>query len=197
VILFYIESHWIRQNTWKPIVCCLFSGCGINAFRMASSNSSLVAKSCACAYIGFLAGIFFWYADRILHDRKLARASHVPGMSVQTSSYGQFNKLKYETSCDFPLRILLAWNVCARIPGIWLARVNCLHINAAFPALHKLKRPVSWLSFRTVGTERSLYQISGSDGGEDVNIGLVLNSYVFLQVHNAYIGNLLTTSRIR
>jgi hypothetical protein len=63
VIMFYVESHWNHQNTWKPIVCCLFSGCGINAFRMASSNSSLVAKSCACAYITFLAGIFSWYAD--------------------------------------------------------------------------------------------------------------------------------------
>jgi hypothetical protein len=56
VIIFYIESHWIHQNTWKAIVCCLFSGYGINAFRMASSNSSLAAKSCACAYIAFLAG---------------------------------------------------------------------------------------------------------------------------------------------
>jgi hypothetical protein len=41
----------------------LFSGCGINTFRMDSSNSSLAAKSCACAYIAFLAGIFSWYAD--------------------------------------------------------------------------------------------------------------------------------------
>jgi hypothetical protein len=57
--MFSIESHWNYQNTWKPIVCCLFSGCGINAFRMASSSS----KSCACAYIAFLAGIFSWYAD--------------------------------------------------------------------------------------------------------------------------------------
>jgi hypothetical protein len=66
VLLFHIELHWIHQNTWKPIiVCCLFSGCGINAFRMASSNSSLAAKSCACAYIAFLAGIFSWYADSI------------------------------------------------------------------------------------------------------------------------------------
>jgi hypothetical protein len=30
---------------------------------MASSNLSLAAKSCACAYITFLAGIFSWYAD--------------------------------------------------------------------------------------------------------------------------------------
>jgi hypothetical protein len=63
VIMFYIESHWIHQNTWKPIVCCLFSDSGINAFRMASSNSSHAAKSCACAYIAFLAGIFSCYAD--------------------------------------------------------------------------------------------------------------------------------------
>jgi hypothetical protein len=61
--MFYIESHWIHQNTWKPIVCCLFSGCRINVFRMASSNSSLAAKPCACAYIAFVAGIFSWYAD--------------------------------------------------------------------------------------------------------------------------------------
>jgi hypothetical protein len=61
--MFYIESHWIRQNTWKPIVCCLFSGSGINAFRMVSSNSSPAEKSCACAYIAFLAGIFSCYAD--------------------------------------------------------------------------------------------------------------------------------------
>jgi hypothetical protein len=40
VVMFYIESHWIHQNTWKSIVCCLFSCSGINAFRMASSNSS-------------------------------------------------------------------------------------------------------------------------------------------------------------
>jgi hypothetical protein len=63
VIMFYIESHWIHQNTWNTFVCCLFSGCGINAFRMASSNSSPAEKSCACAYIAFLAGIFSWYAD--------------------------------------------------------------------------------------------------------------------------------------
>jgi hypothetical protein len=31
VIMSYIESHWIHQNTWKPIVWCFFSGCGINA----------------------------------------------------------------------------------------------------------------------------------------------------------------------
>jgi hypothetical protein len=55
--------HWIPQNRWKPIVCCSFTGCGINAFRTASSNSSHAAKSCACAYIAFLAGIFSWYAD--------------------------------------------------------------------------------------------------------------------------------------
>jgi hypothetical protein len=61
--MFYIESHWIHQNTWKTTVCCLFSGCGINAFRMDSSNSSLAEKSCACAYIAFLGGIFSWYAD--------------------------------------------------------------------------------------------------------------------------------------
>jgi hypothetical protein len=63
VVIFYIESHWIHQNTWNTFVCCLFSGCGINAFRMASSISSLAEKSCACAYIAFLAGIFSWYAD--------------------------------------------------------------------------------------------------------------------------------------
>jgi hypothetical protein len=61
--MFYIESHWIHQNTWKAFVCCLFSGCGINAFRMTSSNSSPAEKSCACAYIAFLAGIFSCYAD--------------------------------------------------------------------------------------------------------------------------------------
>jgi hypothetical protein len=44
-----IEWQWIHKNTWKPTVCCLFSGCGINAFRMASSNSSLAVKSWACA----------------------------------------------------------------------------------------------------------------------------------------------------
>jgi uncharacterized membrane protein YhaH (DUF805 family) len=76
VIMFYIESHWIHQNTWKPIVCCLFSGCGINVFRMASSNSSHAEKSCACAYIAFLAGIFSCYADSTLeagHNRLHSR----------------------------------------------------------------------------------------------------------------------------
>jgi hypothetical protein len=62
-IMFYIESHWIHHNTWKTFVCCLLSGCGINAFRMASSNSSPAEKSCACAYVTFWAGIFSWYAD--------------------------------------------------------------------------------------------------------------------------------------
>jgi hypothetical protein len=42
---------------------CLFGGCGINAFRMASSNSSPAEKSYACAYIAFLTRIFSWYAD--------------------------------------------------------------------------------------------------------------------------------------
>jgi hypothetical protein len=32
---------------------------------MASSNSSLAEKSCACAYIAFAAEIFSWYADSI------------------------------------------------------------------------------------------------------------------------------------
>jgi hypothetical protein len=32
---------------------------------MAISNSSLTAKSCACAYIEFLAGIFCWSVDSI------------------------------------------------------------------------------------------------------------------------------------
>jgi hypothetical protein len=65
VIMFHIESQWIHQNTWKTFVCCLFSGCGINAFSMASSNSSPAEKSYACAYNAFLAGIFSWYADII------------------------------------------------------------------------------------------------------------------------------------
>jgi hypothetical protein len=47
----------------KLFLCCLFNGSGTNAFRMASSNTSLTAKSCACAYIEFLAGIFSWYAE--------------------------------------------------------------------------------------------------------------------------------------
>jgi hypothetical protein len=34
---------------------------------MASSNSSPAEKSCACAYIAFLAGIFSWYVDCIQH----------------------------------------------------------------------------------------------------------------------------------
>jgi hypothetical protein len=34
---------------------------------MASSNSSLAAKSCACAYIAFLGGIFSWFADGSTH----------------------------------------------------------------------------------------------------------------------------------
>jgi hypothetical protein len=62
--MFYIELHWIHQNTWKTVVCCLFRGSGINTFRMASSSSSPAEKSCACAYIAFLAEIFSWYADR-------------------------------------------------------------------------------------------------------------------------------------
>jgi hypothetical protein len=39
----------------KAYACYLFT-CGINVFRMASSNSSLIAKYWACAYIEFLAG---------------------------------------------------------------------------------------------------------------------------------------------
>jgi hypothetical protein len=66
VIVFYIESHRIHQNTWKTFVYCLFGGCGINAFKMTSSNSSPADKSCACAYIAFLEGIFSWYADSII-----------------------------------------------------------------------------------------------------------------------------------
>jgi hypothetical protein len=57
VIMFYTESHWIHQNTWNTFVCYLFSGCGMNVFRMACSNTSPAAKSCACAYIAFLLGI--------------------------------------------------------------------------------------------------------------------------------------------
>jgi hypothetical protein len=74
--MFYIESHWIHRNTWKPIVCCFFSGCGINAFRMASSNSSLGAKSCPRAYVAFLAflaGIFYWHADSTFVVRPLSQ----------------------------------------------------------------------------------------------------------------------------
>jgi hypothetical protein len=58
--------HCITLNSsehMKYYFCCLFSGCGINAFGMASSNWSLAAESCACAYIAFLAGIFSRYAD--------------------------------------------------------------------------------------------------------------------------------------
>jgi hypothetical protein len=59
VIMFYIESH-IRTHERR-----LFIVCGINAFRMTSSNSSPDEKSCACAYIAFLSGTFSCYADSI------------------------------------------------------------------------------------------------------------------------------------
>jgi len=39
---------------------CMFSGLGMNAFRMGSSNLSFAKKSCTCASIAFLAGIFSW-----------------------------------------------------------------------------------------------------------------------------------------
>jgi hypothetical protein len=51
--------HWITLNSSEHMTYfCLFSGCGINAFRMACSNTSPAAKSCACVYIAFLSGIF-------------------------------------------------------------------------------------------------------------------------------------------
>jgi hypothetical protein len=71
VIMFCIESHWIHQDTWKTIVCCLFRGSEINAFRMACSNTAPAAKSCACAYIAFLAAIFSWYADSTRADARV------------------------------------------------------------------------------------------------------------------------------
>jgi hypothetical protein len=43
--------------------CSLFSDCRIRALRVASSNSSLIAKSYACVNIEFLAGIFTWQVD--------------------------------------------------------------------------------------------------------------------------------------
>jgi hypothetical protein len=48
----------VYTNTRKPIVYCFFTSCGTNVFRMASSNSSLIA----CAYIyskqGFSRGLW-------------------------------------------------------------------------------------------------------------------------------------------
>jgi hypothetical protein len=52
----------------RESLCWLFSGCGINAFRMASRYSSRTAKFCACVYIEFLAGIFSWPVDSTLLD---------------------------------------------------------------------------------------------------------------------------------
>jgi hypothetical protein len=48
---------------------------------------------------------------------KLARVSQVPGMSAQTfhASYEKFDRLSFEVS--WTSIIVLAWNVCARIPG--------------------------------------------------------------------------------
>jgi hypothetical protein len=48
------------------IVCCLFTCCGINAFRMANNNLKLTAKSYACMYIEYLVGIFSWSVDYLL-----------------------------------------------------------------------------------------------------------------------------------
>jgi hypothetical protein len=64
------------------MVRCLFNSCGINAFRMDSSNSSLAEKSCACAYIAFLAGIFSCYADSsFMNDYLLLEKGYNPWSS--------------------------------------------------------------------------------------------------------------------
>ena len=44
----------------SELVHCMFSGLGTNAFGMGSSNLSLSKKSCTCASIAFLSGIFSW-----------------------------------------------------------------------------------------------------------------------------------------
>jgi hypothetical protein len=97
--MFYSEPHWINQNTWKTVVCCLFSGCGINAFRMACSNTSPAAKSCACAYISFLAGIFSWYADCSYRRWKKFRT---PALE----SRGEDNTRSTDLTADFVLQII-------------------------------------------------------------------------------------------
>jgi hypothetical protein len=82
------------------MVRCLFTGCGINAFRVASSHSSLAEKSCACAYITFLAGLFSWYADSTFKkhfDRKTLTTRYVSKNG--SSCTGTRDGTTYSTGC--------------------------------------------------------------------------------------------------
>jgi hypothetical protein len=98
-IIFYIESHWIHHNTWKTFVSCLVSGGGINAFRMASSNASPVEKSCVCAYIAFLAGIFSWYATVLdyvyILDCVVGNINVTIGLTLHLHKYKLQNSLHF------------------------------------------------------------------------------------------------------
>jgi len=40
----------------------------VNAFRLGSSNSSFTPKSCACAYVVYIAGIISWHVDSTSTD---------------------------------------------------------------------------------------------------------------------------------
>jgi hypothetical protein len=96
--------HWITLNSsehLKHVVCCSFIGCGINAFRMASTNSSLAAKSCACAYIAYLAGIFSWYADS-KYSLPLSNADRSLGHTVPSSLCPEVMVLYLEPSSVYP-----------------------------------------------------------------------------------------------
>lgn len=80
VITFYTEKKNKLFNDVKYaftneslFFCSLIVSGTTNYFRVASSNSSLIAKSCACAYIKFIAGIFSWCVDCIYSTEKAAR----------------------------------------------------------------------------------------------------------------------------
>jgi hypothetical protein len=139
VIMFRIELHWIHQNTWRPVVYCLFSGCGISVFRMASSNSSLTAKSCACTYIAFLAGILSWYADSSMHMSSV-KCIQSYGCKIWIEETDWRPRHRWEDNIEIDLKEI-------GMDGVY-------GINLAWTLLFHKRQGISWLTEGSVSFSR-------------------------------------------
>jgi hypothetical protein len=100
------------RNTWEPSVCHLLMR-GTDVFRIASSNTPLTAKSCACACIEFLAGTFSWSVDCTLStavNRLTSEANHLLASSDEVKNGFTFIS-------TLPYRPMSSWlGVAATVP---------------------------------------------------------------------------------
>jgi hypothetical protein len=114
--------HWITLNSPEPMKdFCLLFVLWNKSFRMASSNSLLAAKSCACAYNAFLAGIFSCYADSAYDETLFWMINNIISFPRNYGSLGKYETdfgIYYEkTNTDWTKN--WSWQSAARALNPW------------------------------------------------------------------------------